>query len=181
VSSENCPKLEAESSDLKHITELQAARIQHLESLLASTGITQPSFSWPTGPAMTPFNGLEGSHLATLPEHQLEVMRPSPESASPLPGTWQTGRADLMAYEPSPRSSASANDFRRSSSLSTSESLEGDLKQAGFKLSPGDHASPILEEFTSPHPTRKLSDVELQMSMSGMDIDAMFGARREWQ
>lgn len=171
----------ADCSDLKHITELQAARIQHLEALLASTGMAQPSFSWPTGPAMTPFNGIDGSHLATLPEHQLEVMRPSPESASPLPTPWHTGRADLMAYEPSPHSSASANDFRRSSSLSTSESIEGDLRHVGLKLSPGEHASPIMEEFTSPHPARKLSDVELQMSMSGMDIDAMFGARREWQ
>lgn len=173
--------LQADCSDLKHITELQAARIQHLEALLASTGMAQPSFSWPGGPAMTPFNGIEGPHLATLPEHQLEVMRPSPESASPLPAPWQTGRADLMAYDPSPHSSTSVNDFRRSSSLSTSESIEGDLKNVGFKLSPGGNTSPIMEEFTSPHPARKLSDVELQMSMSGMDIDAMFGARREWQ
>lgn len=121
-------------SDLKQITEMQAARIQHLESLLPAMG--QPGLTWPE------------TAFASQPSGMTNQM---------------VGSTEMMAFQPSPteQSSASGNNLRRSSSLSASESLEGmyDVKES-------DHS-------------RRLSEVELQLSMSGMDMDSMMFGRRE--
>lgn len=120
-------------SDLKHITEMQAARIQHLESLLPS--VSQPGFAWPEATFANP---------------------PQPMSTSYV-------GSSLMAFQPSPteQSSGSANNFRRSSSLSASESLEG------------------MYEVKGGEGCRAMGDVDLQLSMSSMDMDAMMFGRRD--
>jgi hypothetical protein len=178
-----------DNSDLKHITEMQAARIQHLESALLSTGFSSmPSMSggndtflWSGAEAFSTHAGVsQPPNLAPLSEHhQLEVMRPSPELESI--SSWQVGRGQdgLMAFEPSPtdHSTGSAHNFRRSSSLSASDSIDSDSK-SGFKGTPDRLLLGDLGSIPSGDRTRKMSDAELHLSMNSMDIDAMFGSRK---
>lgn len=147
-------------SDLKHITEMQAARIQQLESMLS---VSSQQF-WPNANFT---HVSQQPDLATLAEHsQLDILQTSPDGGSTSSlHAWPHSSSGLMAFQPSPTDhSSGSNNFRRSSSLSTSDSAE---KQ--------DSTSPNA---VSPH-GRKPSEVELQLSMSGMDIDSMFLPRDE--
>jgi hypothetical protein len=157
-------------SDLKHITDMHGARIRHLEALLMSTGfhsmpLTAP-FSW-TGPTPGP-----GPFQPELPT-QLEVMRPSPE-----PPVWPTG---MIGYEPSPMDLSSnpvSVNFRRSSSLSTSESLDLQHSSPRDTQSPGGTGSDE-KRGRQREKTRKGSAMDIQVSMDSMDLDPMFaGATR---
>jgi len=169
---------------------MQAARIQHLESALMSTGFSsmaplageQNTFMWSGNGSFAGHPGVsQPPNLAPLSEHhQLEVMRPSPELESV--SSWQVGRGQdsLMAFEPSPteHSSGSGHNFRRSSSLSASDSIEGDSK-SGFKGTPDGLMLGDLGGIASDDRTRKMSESDLHMSISGIDLDAMFGTRKD--
>jgi len=168
---------------------MQAARIQRLESALMSSGFASlapvpgesNSFIWTGNEAFSGHSGVsQPPNLAPLSEHhQLEVMRPSPELESI--SSWQLGQGhdSLMAFEPSPteHSSGSGNNLRRSSSLSASDSVDGDIK-SGLNDTPDGLLLGDLQGIPTTGP-RKMSDAELHMSMSGMDLDAMFGGRKE--
>ena len=150
------------SSDLKQFTDLQAARIQHLESLLGYPS-QQP---WQSEP--TPYDGFSHDQEAEsgLPSlAELEVMRPSPEPESRAFGEAFydpfSQHAAISAFKPSPAALSSGtgthNEVRRSASLSGSASLAGS-------------GSPMEEEIRG----RQMARPER------MDLDTMFeGLRRE--
>lgn len=154
---------------------MQTARIQHLEGLLMSTGLSsmsQAPFSWstPTTSELAPFQ-------TELP-NQLQVMRPSPE-----PPVWTTG---VIAYEPSPTdlsSNSVITSLRRSSSSSTHpESTKGHQPSPmnAHSQSPGGPGPEDMRGRRSERAAMKDSAMEIQVSMSGMELDGLFaGARRE--
>ncbi len=156
------------SSDLRHITQTQRAKIDHLESFMTSMGfntIPPAPFLWSGSTGDRPYQ-------PDL-QMQLEVMRPSPE-----PPVWNPS---MIAYEPSPSTglssiSVSGHHLRRSSSLSL-ESVEEQ------NSSPMDDTSPDSEEKRGrqmDRAPRKDSALDIQVSMGGMDLDVMFGGvRRE--
>jgi hypothetical protein len=154
---------QANSSDLKQFTDLQAARIQHLESLLGY----QQDAPWQMDSTFDPSR-------PDLPLADLEVMRPSPEPETRPLGFYNpfSNDAALSAFGPSPATLSSGsvtNDFRRSASLSGSGSIGS--------------GSPMDDEMRgrqAARPDRRESAAEIRMGMSGMDLDAMFGGiRRE--
>ena len=85
-----------------------------------------------------------------------------------------------MAFEPSPteQSSGSAHNFRRSSSLSASDSIDSDSK-SGYKGTPDGLLLADLGSISNGDRSQKMSDAELRLSMNSMDIDAMFGSRKD--
>jgi len=150
---------------------MQAARIQHLEALLMSTGFnSMPSapFSWSGPPSGS------GPFQADLPT-QLEVMRPSPE-----PPVWSGG---MIGYDDSPpelSSNSVVTAFRRSSSLSTGEdSAEGQYISPADMQSPDAVGSEEKRGRQMERILRKDPSADIQVSLSGMDLDSMFGAPRE--
>jgi hypothetical protein len=171
---------------------MQAVRIQQLEALLGyqAAQSTAAPLAWqPDAGTFNPFAKTavpRGADLIPLQEHRLEVMRPSPEPETrPLIGAFYESfpaSTGTTAFVPSPTNvstgSASANDLRRSSSISTSISLDG--RGSGNKPSPLD-AQLFTDEDTRGRGrhmnryNRKESDADIQLSMSSMDLDAMFG------
>jgi len=170
--------------DLKQFTDMQAARIQHLESLL---GYRSQTPAWQNASAHYGQSDHQGvaraPELAPLAEHQLEVLRPSPEPESrPFDGNFYNPfmqENGLSGMEPSPAAmstgSMNQNDYRRSSSFSGSFSIDGQGS--------GNKSSPMEDEVRGrqmARPERKESAAEIQSGMSTMDLDAMFGGvRRE--
>jgi hypothetical protein len=165
-------------SDLKHVTDVQAARIQQLEALLGYQPQSSVPHTWSGGVVHDHYNATE--RFPQPVTHRLEVMRPSPEPEvrpfnDEFYNTFQQN--GMPAFEPSP--GHMSNEFRRSSSLSNSASFEG--HGSGSKSSPLEPS--IIEEGDNRgrqmvRNVRKESDADIQMGMSGMDLDAMFAGRR---
>lgn len=226
---------------------MQAARIQQLVSIIAASGsggdlgMLQSGLSsvgssdspWSNELAST-FDGFHGGHLASghnigiakqpdlapvKEDHQLDVMRPSPESQPKQRDPWNLSFDEavdtgLMAFDPTPRTNEDQMDtmdpmehnaFRRSSSLSTSESLgSGSGNRSLFNASDNEMVYGSLRNMASPRmmslveefdyqrgrqrerpndhvfdqpATQKADDADIHLGMSGMDLDAMFTNR----
>ena len=157
-------------NDLKRVTDLQASRIRQLEAMLSSQqpGDGQPHpFLWSQQQHHPDHFGSQdhaaAMQLGSLAEHHLEVMPSSPRNDKD---------PSLMGFDLSPENPSPPQDQnRRSSSLLTPESIDIDQKATVIQDGVQETESPQLVEYQP--------EAKPQMQAGGVDIEAMFGMRRE--